>query len=292
MRARIATAASLMVLSVGLPVALGACGGGDDTEAQAATEKDFDHGNFSNPTEIDNKWFPLTPGMQLVYEGRSNRGHGRLPHRVITTVTDFTKEIDGVKTVVLWDQDINAGKILEGELAFFAQDDDNNVWGFGEYPEEYDENGRFEAAPDTWIVGQQGAKAGIAMRGDPQVGAPAYRQGVAPKIGFQDTATVYKEGQKSCVPTGCYDDVLVTRETNPTEPDDGFQLKYYASGVGSIRAEPRGGKEKEVLVLVETTRLSPAEMAKVRKEALTLDKRAYRTRKAVYGSTPPIEQAP
>ena len=53
------------------------------------------------------------------------------------------------------------------------------------------------------------------MRGDPQVGAPAYRQGVAPKIGFQDTATVFKEGQKSCVPTGCYDDVLVTRETNP-----------------------------------------------------------------------------
>ena len=58
MRARIATAASLMVLSVGLPVALGACGGGDDTEAQAATEKDFDHGNFSNPTEIDNKHRP------------------------------------------------------------------------------------------------------------------------------------------------------------------------------------------------------------------------------------------
>ena len=102
---------------------------------------------------------------------------------------------------------------------------------------------------------------------------------------------MFKEGQKSCVPTGCYDNVLVTRETNPTEPDDGFQLKYYASDVGSIRAEPRGGKEKEVLVLVETTRLSPAEMAKVPEEALTLDKRAYRTRKAVYGSTPPIEQS-
>ena len=78
------------------------------------------------------------PGTQFVFEGRSNRGLGRRPHRVIFTVTGLTKKIDGVDAVVLFDRDINRGKLLEAEITFFAQDDDGNVWNFGEYPEEYD----------------------------------------------------------------------------------------------------------------------------------------------------------
>ena len=71
-------------------------------------------------------------------KGAANRGQGRRPHQVITTVTDLTKVIDGVRTVVIWERDINDGRLLEGELAFQAQDDDGNVWNLGEYPEEYD----------------------------------------------------------------------------------------------------------------------------------------------------------
>jgi hypothetical protein len=286
-RARLAAAASALALLAGLAVGLGACGEDDSSIAKAATEKDFDRGNFSDSTTIDNKWHPLVPGTQLVYEGRSNRGHGRLPHRVVFTVTDLTKEIDGVRSVVLWDRDINAGKLLEGELAFFAQDDDGNVWNMGEYPEEYDEQGKLEGAPDSWISGLQGAKAGIIMRADPRVGTPSYHQGLAPKIGFADTATVSRTGQRNCVPTGCYKGVLITDETNPTEPKDGHQLKYYAAGVGNIRAEPRGGKEKEVLVLVKVAKLDAKSMADIRKEALKLDKRAYRSRKDLWSPTPP-----
>ena len=68
---------------------------------------------------------------------------------MIFTVTDLTKEINGVRTVVLWDRDINAGKLLEGELAMWAQDDDGNVWLLGEYPEEYDERGQVRGRPRT-----------------------------------------------------------------------------------------------------------------------------------------------
>jgi hypothetical protein len=291
-RMRIATALSLLTLFAGLPLVLGACGGeGESKAATHGTEKDFDRGNFSDSTNIDNKWSPLVPGTQFIYEGRSNRGHGRRPHEVIFTVTDLTKEIDGVSSVVLWDQDINAGKLLEGELALFAQDDDGNLWNMGEFPGEFDEHGKFEGAPDTWVAGLDGAGAGILMRGDPQVGTPSYHQGIAPKIGFQDVAKVAKTGQRNCVPTGCYKDVLVTDETNPTEPTDGHQLKYYAPGVGNIRAAPGiGGKEKEVLVLVSVKRLSARELAHARGQALTLEKRAYRSGKTVWGRTPPAEQ--
>ena len=78
----------------------------------------------------------------------------------------------------------------------------------------------------------------------------------------------------------------MTRETNPEEPDDGFQLKYYAPEVGNIRAAPRGGKEKEILVLIKVRKLGSAEMAKVRREALKLDKRAYRSRAGRVGRQP------
>jgi hypothetical protein len=46
--------------------------------------------------------------------------------------------VDGVQTVVAWDRDFLEGKLQEQELAFFAQDDQGNVWNFGEYPEEYE----------------------------------------------------------------------------------------------------------------------------------------------------------
>jgi hypothetical protein len=126
------------------------------------------------------------------------------------------------------------------------------------------------------------------MRGEPRLGTSSYHQGLAPKIGFADLAKIYKVHQRNCVPVGCYEDVLVTDETNPNEPADGHQLKYYGPGVGNIRAAPgKGGKEKEVLVLVKIRRLGAAELAEVRGEALKLDRRAYRSRKAVWGGTPP-----
>ena len=278
------------VTVIALPLALGACGGDDEAEAKPAVHTDFDAGNFSDSTKIDNEYSPLKPGSQYVFEGRSNRGLGRLPHQVIFTVTDLTKEINGVRTVVLWDRDINNGKLLEGELALWAQDDSGNVWLLGEYPEEYDERGNFEAAPDTWLAGVDRAEAGIMMRADPKAGTSRYRQGYAPTIGFGDVARVEKTGQRDCVPTGCYDDVVVTRETNPEEPDDGFQLKYYAPGVGNTRAAPRGGKEKEILVLIKERKLGADELAEVRREALKLDRRAYRTQKDIWGTTQPADQ--
>ncbi|HYM58182.1 MAG TPA: hypothetical protein VES79_09475, partial [Solirubrobacteraceae bacterium] len=216
------------------------------------TDRGFDRTRFSDPTKIDNPWFSLPVGTQFVFQGRSNRGQGRLPHRVIFTVTDLTKVIDGVRNRVMWDRDVNAGKLLEGELAFFAQDDDGHVWAFGEYPEEYEADGSFGGAPDTWIVGRAGARAGLHMRARPRPDTPGYLQGWAPAIGFGDRARVLKTGQRSCGPTGCYGNVLVTDETNPEEPADGHQLKYYAPGVGNIRAAPGAGdKEREVLELVE-----------------------------------------
>jgi hypothetical protein len=124
------------------------------------------------------------------------------------------------------------------------------------------------------------------MRADPKPGTSSYLQGNAPKIGFGDTAKVTKLGQKACVPGRCYKDVLVINETNPLEPGNGHQLKYYAAGIGNVKVVPKGGAEKEILVLTKVRKLSAAAMAGVRKDALVLDRRGRRTLRKLYGRTP------
>ena len=297
-----------VVAAVGLALPLAACGSEEPTGAESpatsgtaaasngtatrpATEKDFDRNNFSRSTRIDNRWSPLTPGMQFTFEGRANRGQGRLPHRVVFTVTDLTKVIDGVRTVVMWDRDFNAGQIVETELAFFAQDDDGNIWLLGEYPEEW-EDGKFSGAPDVWFSGVDRARAGLMMRADPRLGTSSYLQGYAPEIEFSDRAKVHQLGQRTCVPVGCYDDVLVTDEWNPLEAGDAHQRKFYAPGVGNVRVGAAGGKEQEELVLVKLSHLDPGALAQAREEALELERRAYRVRKDVYGGLPPAEHTP
>ncbi|MEA2131370.1 MAG: hypothetical protein QOJ85_4261, partial [Solirubrobacteraceae bacterium] len=91
--------AAVLLLLVGA-LMLGACGSDDGVAeaARPATDRDLDRATFSHPTTIDNAWHPIAPGMQYIFEGRANRGAGARAHRVLFTVTDLTKKIDGVQT--------------------------------------------------------------------------------------------------------------------------------------------------------------------------------------------------
>jgi hypothetical protein len=299
-------AASLLVLLAP------ACGGDNDPEANTVTEtstdagtggtepgattggetiekefEDFDGSNFNRSTSIDNEWLPLRPGTRYVYEGFTVEEGEKIPARVVITVTDLTKVIDRVRSVVSWDLDYSAGELVEAELAFFAQDNDGNVWRLGEYPEEYEE-GKLADAP-AWIAGIQNAKAGIAMKAESQLGEPSYSQGWAPAVEFTDRAQVYQVGRRTCVPFDCYEDVLVMEEFSREEPN-AFQLKYYARGVGNVQVGWRGkDASKETLKLVEVEQLSQDALTKVRTEALELEKSAYKISEDVYGRTPPAE---
>ena len=255
---------------------------------KVVTERYYDPNRFADPTTVDNRWFPLTPGMQYTLEGSAIEDERRVTRRVVFTVTDLTKVIDGVRTVVVWDRDWSQGRLVEAELAFFAQDDDGNVWHLGQYPAEY-EDGEFVGAP-AWFAGLDGAKAGLAMRVEPRVGTSDYSQGLAPKAEYADRAKVHKTLQESCVAAGCYHDVLVTEEWDAADPA-ALQLKYYASGVGNFRVGWTGlDEEQEVLSLVNLIRLSPQALATASTETLRLERFAYRASKGLYGRTAPAER--
>ena len=248
---------------------------------------DFDPINFNDSTNIDNAWLSLKPGMRWVYEGTTVEGGKSFPHRIEFTVTDLTKEIAGVRTLVAWVLDISSGEVVEKELAFYAQDLDGNVWYLGEYPEEYD-GGEFVAAP-TWIAGLKDARAGIKMWAEPQLVRPSYFQGWGPAVDWSDYARVDAVDQETCVPVDCYEDVLVIAESSLDEAD-AFQLKYYAPGVGNVRVGWRGADAvQEELELVEFIELSPEALAEIRSQALELEKHAYEKSPDVYAHTKPVE---
>ena len=253
----------------------------------AGVSEDFAAASFQDPTRIDNAWLPLRPGTQYVYKGATVEDQVTIPHRLEFTVTDLTKEIAGVQTVVVWIADYSAGELVEKEIAFYAQDDVGRVWYLGEFPEDY-AHGAFLEAP-AWIHGLQDAVAGIKMRADPQPGSRAYSQGWGPAVEFTDRAREREFLTGDCVPASCYRHVLVIEEFNPEEPGS-FQLKYYARGVGNTRVGWDGvDAQQEELALIKLVELDTDALARIRALALELEAHAYEISPDLYRLTEPME---
>ncbi|GHJ43899.1 hypothetical protein Cs7R123_12410 [Catellatospora sp. TT07R-123] len=246
----------------------------------------FDPARFPG-TAVTNTWLPLTPGVRRVYQGtaRDDSGHPQ-SHTIVSTVTSLTKTVAGVPTAVLLEQDVQAGELDEQELAFFAQDSDGNVWGLGEYPEDF-EKGKFVGAPDTWIAGVDGAKAGVAMPAGPELGQTAYQQGDAPDIDFLDCARTLQTDQRLCLKTGCHDHVMIVDEWSPLDVASGHQRKYYSPNIGNIKVTAAGDPEGETLELASVDTLDARALATVNAQARAMDRNAYQTT-TVYADTPPV----
>src|SRR5690349_10969726 len=86
---------------------------------------------------IDNPYYPLIPGSKWVYQ--ANLPDGTLERNEIEVLTE-TREIMGVKAVVVHDLVYVADQIVEGTYDWYAQDKDGNVWYLGEDVDNY-ENG-------------------------------------------------------------------------------------------------------------------------------------------------------
>ena len=198
------------------------------------------------------------------------------------TVTNVVKEIDGVRAVLVLDQDFDGGELSEQAVDYLGLDDQGNVLYLGSYTEGY-EGGQFVNARDAWLTGVSGARQGILLPGDPQTGTPTFTQADIPG---QETSTarVERTGESVCVPFKCYDDVVVIAE--------GPELKYFAPGVGGIKTEPNySGGEQEIEELVNLTQLSAEGLAEISAEALRLDEHARSTAPDVFGRSAPAERA-
>ena len=200
----------------------------------------LDPADFGGP--IDNPYWPMTPGTRWAYV--ESDGDGGV-QQVEVTVTDETRQIQGISAVVVHDVVSEDGELVEDTLDWYAQDVAGNIWYMGEQTAEY-EDGAITSTEGSWEAGVDGAQPGIAVPGDPQPGMvyrQEYLEGEA-----EDAAAVLSVDEWVEVPAGTFRDVLLTHDYTGLEPDV-LEYKLYAKGVGPVLALGiSGGAAREELV--------------------------------------------
>ncbi len=181
---------------------------------------DPDGGTFT--TEIDNPYFPLPVGQQVVLEG------GGLLVRI--TSLDDVRTVAGVETRVVEEYEAIDGRVVEISRNFFAQAEDGTVCYFGEEVDMYDENGEITSHAGAWLADGDRYRPGIFMPGSPQVDQ-AFQQEIAPGVA-EDQSKIVALGEETAVPGGTFEDTVIMLDRDPLS--GGEDKKVYARGVGLI----------------------------------------------------------
>ena len=174
---------------------------------------------------IDNPWMPWRPGTTWRFVGKTADG----TERTVVTVTHRTRVVQGVRTTVVHDVVHLDGRLLEDTYDWYAQDNAGNVWYFGEDTKEYD--GSKVDTSGSWEAGVDGARAGIAMKGDPQVGDRYFQEWYPGEA--MDQARVLATDAFANVPFGHLTGLLKTKDFTRLEPT-ADEHKYYKRGVGVV----------------------------------------------------------
>jgi len=191
---------------------------------------------------VTNEWFPLAPGSVYRYRGVKDGE----PSREVMTVTHRTRTLDGAETIVVKDLLYLRGRLEERTRDYYTQDDDGNVWYFGEDTAELDAKGRVTTREGTWHAGVDGAKPGIFMYAHPAVGQSARQEFL--KGQAEDHFAVLRRGIAVTVPFKAFRGALLTKEWTPVEPGV-LDHKYYARGIGTVLEQTvKGGNERNELV--------------------------------------------
>lgn len=255
---------SALVLTALLAGAVTACGddtGSDATPADAAgttgptgaAEADLPAGDQAvevDPADftvdIDNRYWPMEPGTRWTYREINKEGEEL---RVVVTVSTETKEIaNGVTARIVRDTVTRGGELVEDTVDWYAQDAAGNVWYLGEDTAEF-EDGEIATREGSFEAGVDGALPGVIMPGQPRDGMryrQEYYEGEA-----EDDGEVLGVDEQAEVPSGHYDDVLLTKDTSAIEPDV-LEYKLYAPGVGPVLVlGVSGGGGREELLRTE-----------------------------------------
>ncbi len=221
------------------------CADLDDAPHEPAFGEAF-AANFVDPLEIGNSvepnpYLPLVSGTEWVYESTFiDEDNGEeVTETTTVVVTEATKLIQGITCVVVNDVVEEDGEVIEDTDDWFAQDLDGNVWYCGEIARDFEyfegdepEVGELVTIEGSWKAGREGAKAGILVPADPEVGDVIRNEVLYGEA--EDVIEVLNLAGGESVPAADCDGMcLVLAETTPLEPDAN-ESTYYKPGVGVI----------------------------------------------------------
>jgi hypothetical protein len=230
----------ILIVGAALLILAGCSSSGSST-TNDPPEPAFDPAAFTNPTQVDNTYFPLIPGTVQTFQAETEDGS----ETIVVEVLETTKTVAGVTCVIVRDQVFLDGLLIEDTHDWYAQDDSGNVWYMGEevinYEYDDDENVIDTDNEGAWEAGVDGALPGIIMKavlipGDSY--QQEYYEGVA-----EDMGQIVATGVQVRLADGStYDNCLQTLDWNPLEPGD-EENKYYAPQAGLIKEASVDGDE-------------------------------------------------
>ncbi len=176
-----------------------------------------------------NTYFILQPGFQLVLEGVEDEDTARL----VITVLNETKIVNGVETRVVEENESVNGKTAEISRNFFAYcEETGSVFYFGEDVDIY-KDGKIVSHGGAWLA-EGDNKPGIIMPGVYLLGSRYYQE-IAPGVAM-DRAEIISISETYKTPAGNFTNCLKTEETNGLNPKE-REYKHYAPGIGLIQDE-------------------------------------------------------
>ena len=183
---------------------------------------------FTNSSNITNTYFPVAPGKKYIYEGQTQDGLELIEEQRLAT----TKTILGITCIIVNFKAYLNETLIEEAWDWYAQDNDGNVWYFGEAVDNYNTNGSLQDHAGSWEAGVDGAQPGTIMPANPQTGF-AYRE----EYYFnhaEDRAKISGTSLTLTIPLGTYTNCIKTRNWTELEPDLN-ETKFYAPGIGLIK---------------------------------------------------------
>lgn len=191
---------------------------------------DVSPSKFTNSTTITNPYYPAIVGKKYIYEGQTPDGLERVEEQRLTN----TKLIMGITCIIVNFKAYLNGVLIEEAWDWYAQDNAGNLWYFGEAVDNYNTNGTLKDHAGSWEAGVDGAKPGLIMPANPQVGFK-YRE----EYYFnhaEDEAEITGIGLTVNIPYGTFNNCIKTRNWTALEPQAN-ENKFYAPGVGLVKEE-------------------------------------------------------
>jgi hypothetical protein len=174
----------------------------------------------------NNYFLPLIPGLFQVLETGNHKV------KVVVTVTERTKIIDGVETRIVTEREEHDGVLFEITDNYEAISTKTNaVYYFGEYATQY-KDGQAVGHKGSWQVGENGAQFGLLMPGVPLLGAK-FLQENAPPVAL-DRSQIIQEGVTIDTPAGTLKNCLRVFDTDGLDPQAPPENKIYCHGIGNV----------------------------------------------------------
>jgi hypothetical protein len=229
----IGTTLTAMALASGTPVLTANASGtmqARDAVVEAAPliPSRFSDGRITNP------WFPLKPGVRMVYQGIDDGE----PARDVFYTTHQTRRIQGVTCRAVTDRLYVDRVLAERTTDWYAQSRNGDVWYFGERTAELDRLGHVTSREGSWLAGRNGAHAGIYINAYPRVGDSHLQENYPGHA--EDHYRILDTSARVTVPAVSSRNAVLTEEWTPLEPGV-VDHKYYVRDIGVVAEQSVAG---------------------------------------------------